>query len=84
MRELDRQLASVMRNVAKKVAMEEKFNPIIKEDELTTILGPEKFDKSIYSEENMPGVSIGLAWTPVGGDILFIESTLSKGTVQLP
>jgi ATP-dependent Lon protease len=43
-------------------------------------LGPEKFDKSIYSEENIPGVSVGLAWTSVGGDILFIESTLSKGT----
>ncbi len=79
-RELDRQLASVMRNVAKKVAGEEKYNPIIKDEELTKILGPEKFDKSIYTEENMPGVSIGLAWTPVGGDILFIESTLSKGT----
>jgi len=79
-RELDRQLASVMRNVAKKVALEEKFNPIVKDDELTKILGPEKFDKSIYTEENLPGVSIGLAWTPVGGDILFIESTLSKGT----
>ncbi len=79
-RELDRQLASVMRNVAKKVAMEEKFNPIVKDDELTKILGPEKFDKSIYTEENIPGVAVGLAWTPVGGDILFIESTLSKGT----
>ena len=79
-RELDRQLASVMRNVAKKVAGEEKYNPTIKDEELTKILGPEKFDKSIYTEENMPGVAIGLAWTQVGGDILFIESTLSKGT----
>ena len=82
-RELDRQLASVMRNVAKKVAMDEKYNPTIKDDELTKILGPEKFDKSIYTEENIPGVSVGLAWTPVGGDILFIESTLSKGTGAL-
>jgi ATP-dependent Lon protease len=78
-RELDRQLASVMRHVAKKVAMEEKFNPVIREDELGKILGPEKFDKSIYTEENIPGVAVGLAWTPVGGDILFIESTMSKG-----
>ena len=82
-RELDRQLASVMRNVAKKVAMDEKYNPTIKDDELTKILGPEKFDKSIYTEENIPGVSVGLAWTQVGGDILFIESTLSKGTGAL-
>jgi ATP-dependent Lon protease len=78
-RELDRQLAAVMRNVAKKVATGEKYNPNIKDEELTKVLGPEKFDKSIYTEENIPGVSVGLAWTPVGGDILFIESTLSKG-----
>lgn len=79
-RELDRQLASLMRNRAKKVASSEKYNPALKEDDLSKILGPEKFDKSIYTEENIPGVSVGLAWTPVGGDILFIESTLSKGT----
>ncbi len=78
-RELDRQLASVMRNRAKKVAGNEKYNPTLKEEDLGKILGPEKFDKSIYTEENIPGVSVGLAWTPVGGDILFIESTLSKG-----
>lgn len=79
-RELDRQLASVMRNVAKKVALKEKYNSSIKDEDLSKILGPEKFDKSIYTEENIPGVSVGLAWTPYGGDILFIESTLSKGT----
>lgn len=79
-RELDRQLASLMRNTAKKVAGAERYNPALKEDDLSKILGPEKFDKSIYTEENIPGVSVGLAWTPVGGDILFIESTLSKGT----
>lgn len=78
-RELDRQLASVMRNVAKKVALGEKYSPVVKDEELSKILGPEKFDKSIYTEENIPGVAVGLAWTPVGGDILFIESTLSKG-----
>ena len=82
-RELSRQLASVMRNTAKKVALKEKYNPTIKEEDLARILGPEKFDKSIYTEENMPGVAVGLAWTPVGGDILFIESTLTKGTGQL-
>ncbi len=78
-RELDRQLASVMRNTAKKVALGEKYNPFIKDEDLSRILGPEKFDKSIYTEENIPGVAVGLAWTPVGGDILFIESTLSRG-----
>ncbi len=79
-RELDRQLASVMRSVAMKVATKEKYNPLVKDEDLSKILGLEKFDKSIYTEENIPGVSVGLAWTPVGGDILFIESTLSKGT----
>ncbi|MFN8285783.1 MAG: endopeptidase La [Chitinophagales bacterium] len=82
-RELDRQLAAVMRNTAKKVALEEEYNPSIKGEDLSKILGPEKFDKSIYTEENIPGVAVGLAWTPVGGDILFIESTLSKGTGQV-
>lgn len=78
-RELDRQLASVMRNTAKKVALEEDYNPNVKDEDLSKILGPEKFDKSIYTEEHQPGVAVGLAWTPVGGDILFIESTLTKG-----
>lgn len=78
-RELDRQLASVMRNTAKKVALEEDYNPNVKDEDLSKILGPEKFDKSIYTEEHIPGVAVGLAWTPVGGDILFIESTLTKG-----
>ncbi len=79
-RELDRVLASLMRRVAKHVATEEEYNTVLGTDEVREILGPEKFDKSIYSEENIPGVSVGLAWTSVGGDILFIESTLSKGT----
>lgn len=78
-RELDRQLASVMRNTAKRVVLRNKYNPNIKEGDLSKILGPEKFDKSIYTEENIPGVAVGLAWTPVGGDILFIEASLSKG-----
>lgn len=82
-RELDRQLASVMRNIAKKVAMGEKYSPVIKSEDLSKILGPEKFDKSIYTEENIPGVAVGLAWTPVGGDILFIEASLSKGNGQI-
>ncbi|MBL0310748.1 MAG: endopeptidase La [Bacteroidetes bacterium] len=79
-RELDRQLAAIMRYVAKKVALKEKYQPQVRPDDLIKILGPEKFDKSIYTEENIPGVAVGMAWTSVGGDILFIESTLSKGT----
>ncbi|MES2620779.1 MAG: endopeptidase La, partial [Bacteroidota bacterium] len=58
-RELDRQLASVMRSVAMKVATKEKYSPSVKEEDLSKILGLEKFDKSIYNEENIPGVSVG-------------------------
>jgi len=82
-RELDRQLASLMRNVALKVAMKEKLIPAIQEKDLGKILGPPKFDKSLYAEELSPGVAVGLAWTPVGGDILFIESSLTPGNGQL-
>lgn len=82
-RELDRQLAAVMRSVAKKVAMEEPYDTAVTETDLGDILGPERFDKSLYTEENIPGVAVGLAWTPVGGDILFIEATLSKGNGHL-
>ncbi len=82
-RELDRVLAAVMRSAAKKVAEGSKYNPAVKEEDLHTILGPEKFDKSIYAEEQLPGVAVGLAYTSVGGDILFIETTLSKGSGNL-
>ncbi|MCS6819736.1 MAG: endopeptidase La [Chitinophagales bacterium] len=78
-RELDRCLAAIMRYVARRVAEGEKYNRTIKIEDLPKILGPEKFDKSIYTEPQQPGVAVGLAYTPVGGDILFIESTISKG-----
>ncbi len=78
-RELERQVASVMRNTAMHVAMEEEISSAIQPEDLETILGKPKYsnDKSYAFE--MPGVAIGLAWTYVGGDILFIETTLSKG-----
>lgn len=79
-RELDRVLAAIMRRVAKHIATEEEYDKNITKEQVQEILGPEKFDKSIYTEEHIPGVAVGLAWTPVGGDILFIEATLSKGS----
>jgi ATP-dependent Lon protease len=78
-RSLERQVAGVMRNVAKKVAMEEEYNVSIKKKELTNILGPSKFSKEKYQEQQPAGVVVGLAWTSVGGEILFIETSLSKG-----
>jgi ATP-dependent Lon protease len=78
-RSLDRQLASVMRHVALKVAMHEEFSVAVKPEHLKDILGPPRFSADIYEKNQMPGVAVGLAWTSVGGDILFIESSLSKG-----
>lgn len=82
-RNLDRQLAGVMRHVAKRVATEEKYNVNIKISDLPEILGPTRFSKDIYQEVHVPGVAVGLAWTSVGGDILFIEASLSKGKGKL-
>ena len=82
-RSLDRRIASVMRHVAKKVAMEDKYNPTITKAQLPDILGPERYDPTLYTEVHNSGVAIGLAWTKVGGDILFIESSLSPGKGKL-
>jgi ATP-dependent Lon protease len=79
-RELDHMLAAIMRRIAKHIAIEDPYDRNVSLEEVHDILGPEKFDKSLYTEEHIPGVAVGLAWTPVGGDILFIEATLSKGT----
>lgn len=82
-RSMDRRLASVMRHVAKKVAMEEKYNVTISKTQLGDILGPDRIDPTLYTEVHSSGVAIGLAWTKVGGDILFIESSLSPGKGKL-
>jgi ATP-dependent Lon protease len=82
-RSLNRQLAGVMRNIAKKVAMEEEYNVSVKATELTDILGPTKISKDMYQDSGIPGVAVGLAWTSVGGEILFIETSLSKGSGKL-
>ena len=78
-RSLDRQMASLMRHVAKKVAMNEKYNPSVSVSDLKEMLGVPRFSKDFYEKDQIPGVAIGLAWTSVGGDILFIEVSLSKG-----
>lgn len=82
-RDLERQLAAVMRSVAKKVAFEEEVKPAVAVSEVRDILGPEKYDKGVYQEDQPPGVAIGLAWTSTGGDILFMETSLSKGKGEL-
>lgn len=82
-RNLNREIASVMRYVAKKVAMNEAYSPSIKEEELREILGPPHITKELGGQKLPPGVAIGLAWTSFGGEILFIETSLSKGKGNL-
>jgi ATP-dependent Lon protease len=82
-RSLNRQIAGIMRATAKKVAMEETYNISIKPEEIPEILGPSRFSNDMYQVVNAPGVAVGLAWTQVGGDILFIESSLSSGKGKL-
>ncbi|MEM9917510.1 MAG: endopeptidase La [Bacteroidota bacterium] len=82
-RSLDRQIAKVMRNIAKKVAMEETYNVSVKGSELKKMLGPIRYSSDLYKDHHVAGVAVGLAWTQFGGDILFIETSLSKGTGKL-
>ena len=82
-RELDRQLASIMRYQAKEVVLKGKYKTTITAHDLEKILGKSKYSNDIYKMANMPGVAVGLAWTYVGGDILFIETQLSDGKGEL-
>jgi ATP-dependent Lon protease len=79
-RELERQLASIMRNLAMRAAMDDDLKTFeVTEDMVEEILGKPKYTNELYTKTNPPGVAIGLAWTYVGGEILFIESTVSAG-----
>jgi ATP-dependent Lon protease len=78
-RELERMLAGIMRHIARQVAMDEAVDPVINNELVEQILGKPKFTNDVYSKGHPAGVVIGLAWTYVGGDILFIETSLSQG-----
>ncbi|PWV49555.1 endopeptidase La [Chitinophaga sp. S165] len=82
-RELDRQLASIMRSIAKDVALEEEIPESLTEEHIEEILGKSRYSNEIYKVGNPAGVAVGLAWTYVGGDILFIETSLSEGKGEL-
>ncbi|MDP4261558.1 MAG: endopeptidase La [Bacteroidota bacterium] len=82
-RELDRQLASIMRYQAKQLAIKGKLKSAVTSVDIEKILGKSKYSNEIYKTANMPGVAIGLAWTYVGGEILFIETSLSDGKGEL-
>lgn len=82
-RSLSRQIAAVMRHVAKQVAMDEAPDPGIDEAEVTNILGITPYSPELYKEVPTPGVAVGLAWTQMGGEILFVESSVSKGNGRM-
>lgn len=81
-RGLEKRIAKVIRNRAKEVALEESFEAIVAPEDLKSILGPSR-EKDRYQGNETAGVVTGLAWTPNGGDILFIETSLTKGTGKL-
>jgi len=82
-RTLDKTIAKVVRNIAKHIAFEEEYNPTLTTEEIRKILGVPRFVKDTYQGNEFAGVVTGLAWTEVGGEILFIETSLSPGKGSL-
>lgn len=82
-RSLEKKIGSVVRGIAKTIAMEEQHAPLVSKKDLVKILGAPIFDKDLYEGNEVAGVVTGLAWTSVGGDILFIEASLSPGKGRL-
>ena len=84
-RGLENKLAQVIRNAAKSVAMEEEYNLKVTDEDIVKVLGVPRLERDKYESNDVAGVVTGLAWTSVGGDILFIESLLSpgKGTMTI-
>jgi ATP-dependent Lon protease len=82
-RTLEKRIAKIVRHLAMKVAMGEAFDPKLDDATIEKVLGAPKLLRDRYESNDVAGVVTGLAWTRVGGDILFIESALSKGKGQL-
>jgi ATP-dependent Lon protease len=82
-RNLEREIGGIFRNVAVRVAEGKVSHVHIDGDAVVAILGPRRFDADVAQRASVPGVATGLAWTPVGGDILFIESTRMPGNGKL-
>lgn len=82
-RGLEKQIAKMVRYAAKNIAMDEDYNVKVSNEDVVEILGSPKLERDKYENNNVAGVVTGLAWTRVGGDILFIESILSKGKGNL-
>ncbi len=82
-RELDKKLAKIVRVTAKNIASENKYEPDLSEHALNEMLGPPKFIRDLYAGNDQAGVVTGLAWTAAGGEILFVETSLSRGVGKL-
>jgi ATP-dependent Lon protease len=82
-RELDKKVAKIMRQIAKKIAFDDKYNKAITKDDLITYLGQADYIKEKYQGNEFAGVVTGLAWTAHGGEILYVETSLSKGKGRL-
>jgi ATP-dependent Lon protease len=82
-RELDKRLAKIIRVTAKNIASETKYDPALSKLVLNEMLGPPKYTRDLYTGNDQAGVVTGLAWTAAGGEILFVETSLSKGTGKL-
>jgi len=84
-RSLEAKIAQVIRNAAKSIAMEEEYNKKVTDADIVSVLGVPRLERDKYENNDVAGVVTGLAWTSVGGDILFIESLISpgKGTMTI-
>jgi len=82
-RELDKKLAKIVRVTAKNIASEINYNPELSDEMLAQILGPPKYIRDLYAGNEQAGVVTGLAWTAAGGEILFVETSLSRGSGKL-
>lgn len=82
-RGLEKRLAAVIRNIAKTIAMEEEQDPKLSIERIEKILGAPRYEKDVYESDGVAGVVNGLAWTSVGGDMLYIEASLSHGKGNL-
>lgn len=82
-RELDKRLAKIIRVTAKNIASETEYDPAISQATLSEMLGPPKYIRDLYSGNDQAGVVTGLAWTAAGGEILFVETSISKGNGKL-
>lgn len=82
-RELDKRIAKVVRVTAKNIASESEYEPVLSKAQLRKMLGPPKYSRDIYSGNEQAGVVTGLAWTAAGGEILFVETSISQGSGKL-